>query len=351
MVQTLKSQKANEHKEAGTFGLSSTSYYEDEHNPIVSALLIVLITNQMSIPNQQIETWSNQGAITTSSLTYTSIKTALKAGSSPIAALIASGTVKIDLQGSYAHDTNIYGDSDVDVIVHHSGIFYSNKLQLPVDQYQLHEQSYNSATYNWADLRNDIITALSSYYGANYIDSSGKKSLKVLPTSGRLRLDVVPVMSYRNYSHFHGTDNHSRVDGVSFNNAVSGEQIINYPDQHYNNAVTKHGATNSRYKGIVRAFKNMRSYLVDKGRLTKEEAPSYFIQGMIYNAPDGLFVADKTTTTLNVLQWLNRANLNTFISQNGQHPLIGEGPHLWPSANAQKTIKELSTLWNNWGNI
>ncbi len=305
----------------------------------------------MSIPAHQIETWSYQGAITSSSNTYTSLKTALQSSSSPIAGLIASGIVKIDLQGSYAHDTNIYGDSDVDVIVRHINTFSSNKKQLPLNQYELHEQSYKTATYDWAALRSDIITALSIYYGAGNIDTSGKKSLKVLPGSGRLRLDVVPAITYRRYSYFHSVNNHSRTDGISLTNTTTGEEVINYPDQHYDNAVAKHGATSNRYKGIVRIFKNMRSYLVTRGRLTKEESPSYFIQGMIYNAPNNLFENDKTTTTFNVLQWLNNADLNSFMSQNGQHPLFGIGPHFWTINDARKTITELTYLWNNWGKI
>lgn len=305
----------------------------------------------MSIPLSQLDTWSRQGAITTSSDTYTSIKTALSRQASPLAAMISSGIVKVDLQGSYAHDTNVYGDSDVDVIVRYGNTFHSNKDQLPADQYALHEQHYSTAAYQWADLRRDVIAALNSYYGAANVDTTGKKSLKVLPASGRLRLDVVPATEYRKYGYFYSPSSHSREDGIAFYNNATNALIVNYPDQHYANAVAKHGATGDRYKGLVRTFKNMRSYLVDRGHLTKEEAPSYFIQGMVYNVPDGLFVADRSNTTLEALRWLRRANLNALESQNGQHMLLGAGAEFWDPASAQKTVEKLCFLWDNWGRV
>lgn len=307
----------------------------------------------MSIPSSQIETWSRQGAITTSSATYGSIKKALTSEGSPVASMITSGAVKFDLQGSYAHDTNIYGDSDVDVIVWHTATFDSNKLELPPDQYHLHEQHYPAATYDWNNLRRDVITALTLHYGHDYVDIGGKKSLKVLPVPGRLRIDVVPAITYRRYSYFQGPENHnhSREDGVTFNNAVTGERIINYPSQHYDNAVAKHAATDDHYKAQVRIFKNMRSCLVERGFLTKEEAPSYFIQGMVYNIPNNIFVADRAKTTLEILRSLRKVDLNSFISQNGQHPLFGDTTECWNLANATKTIEQLCFLWDNWYKI
>lgn len=305
----------------------------------------------MSIPSQQIETWSNQGSITTSRVTYTSIKTALTRQSSPIADMILSGVIKIGLQGSYAHDTNVYGDSDVDVVIQHTNTFHSNKLNLPVPQYQQHEQDHFLATYDWPDLRRDVIIALVQHYGVTNVDTTGKKSIKVLPTAGRLRIDVVPAITYKKYAYYYSLGNHSKEHGIAFKHTETNEYIVNYPDQHYDNAVAKQAVTNDRYKSLVRIFKNMRSYLIQKGQLTKEEAPSYFIQGMVYNIPPSLFVTDKATTTLHALRWLRTANLSSLISQNGQHSLLGNTAEYWNPTNAQKTVMELCFLWDNWGRI
>ncbi len=250
----------------------------------------------MSIPSSQIETWSNQGAKVTSDNTFKSVKAALEHADSPIAAMIASGRVKIDLQGSYAHDTNIHGDSDVDILVRYTNCFHSNKMSLPSEQYQLHEQHYVAATYDWDDFQRDVIAALDKYYTAAMVDKTGNKSLKVLPSSARLRADVVPVIDHREYAYFWGPALHSKEEGVALKHKSTGAFIVNYPEQHYMNATAKENATGKQYKNLVRIIKNMRSYLVDKGRLTKDEAPSYFVQGMIYNVPNDIFVDDKATT-------------------------------------------------------
>jgi len=110
----------------------------------------------MSIPANQLDTWAKQGSKDLSSTTYQSVRNALSGSSSPIREMITSGKVKIDLQGSYANDTNTRGDSDVDVLVR-LDVFQSNKLLLPREQYLLHEQTYFTADYILAHLRRDVI--------------------------------------------------------------------------------------------------------------------------------------------------------------------------------------------------
>jgi len=66
----------------------------------------------MPIPESQLVTWSRQGAITTSKQTHESIRSALAAFKWP-------GGVKYEvyLQGSYKNATNIFAESDVDLLV------------------------------------------------------------------------------------------------------------------------------------------------------------------------------------------------------------------------------------------
>jgi|ERR1035437_324830 hypothetical protein len=60
----------------------------------------------MSIPQSQLETWSNPGALATSADAYQRVRNVLLAAGSPV----ANGNADIYLQGSYANSTNIYGD-------------------------------------------------------------------------------------------------------------------------------------------------------------------------------------------------------------------------------------------------
>jgi tRNA nucleotidyltransferase (CCA-adding enzyme) len=80
----------------------------------------------MPIPESQLDTWSRQGAVTTAKATHESIRNALTAFSSPIRQMFADGSAEIYLQGSYKNDTNIRGDSDVDIVAELNTTFYSN---------------------------------------------------------------------------------------------------------------------------------------------------------------------------------------------------------------------------------
>jgi len=75
----------------------------------------------MAIPETQLTTWANQGAITTAKTTADSVKNALNYNGWP------SGVdFEVYLQGSYKNDTNIRGNSDVDVVAQLNSTFYSN---------------------------------------------------------------------------------------------------------------------------------------------------------------------------------------------------------------------------------
>jgi predicted nucleotidyltransferase len=302
----------------------------------------------MPIPHSQLETWSKQGPIISSKNTYQSVKNALENSNSPIADRVSSGEIKIYLQGSYANDTNIRGDSDVDVAVELTGAFNSNKNELTYAEQQLHEQTYSSASYGYNELRSDVETALQMYFGNSYVDVSGNKSIKVLPNNGRLRVDVVPSITYRKYIYFNGSNDHAKETGISLIHKLTNKRIVNFPEHHYKNGVAKHSDTNKLFKPTVRILKNAVSYLVDNGSLKKGVAPSYFLQCMIYNVPSHLFNNDLTETYCNVINHLNSVDYSTLVCQHERHPLFGTDDTYWNEVDARVTLDALIKLWNEW---
>ena len=76
----------------------------------------------MPIPESQLETWSHQGSIAQSSNTYNTIKNVLETSTTPY----ASKNFKVFLQGSYGNDTNIYAESDVDIVIRLDDCFFSD---------------------------------------------------------------------------------------------------------------------------------------------------------------------------------------------------------------------------------
>ena len=285
----------------------------------------------MAIPEAQLESWSHQGAVATSKVTADSVKNALNSYSNWPTGL----DFEIYLQGSYKNDTNIRGDSDVDVTIQLNSTFYSN---LSDDQKRI--LGLAAASYSWSDFRADVLKALRNYYGASFI-TEGNKSVKITGGSGRLPVDVVVCTQYRRYKTVNSSD---YVEGFCFWTQNDNRQVINYPKSHYDNSVSKHQNSNKCYKPSVRMFKNIR------GSITGDSTPSYFLECMLYNVPNTTFGASYQDTFCNIVNWLSKADLTSFVCANGQVNLFGSFQEQWSTAQAEQFIKNLISLWSNWSN-
>ena len=220
----------------------------------------------MAIPESQLETWAKQGATVTAKSTADSIKNALDSYDD----WPDDADFEVFLQGSYKNNTNIRGDSDVDVVVQLNSTFRSN---LTEEEKRL--LGISEAYYKWQDFRNDVIKALCEYYGTTSIQE-GRKSIKVSRSNGRLPADVVVCIEYRKYN----SDLSKFYKGMTFWVPSESRWIINYPKSHYNNGVNKNQNTSLWYKRAVRMLKNSRGYI------SGDSTPSYFLECMIYNVPN-----------------------------------------------------------------
>jgi hypothetical protein len=300
----------------------------------------------MPIPESQLETWSGQGAVTSAKATHEAIRRALAADKD---SLLNRQEYEVFLQGSYRNDTNTRGDSDVDVVVQLNSTFVSDKSHLSLQEQASYNQLFSAATYGWEQLRADGLKALRAYFGWAKV-SEGKNSLKLRRVPGRLAADIVPCLQYRRYTRFVSAHDQSYVEGILFYTRPEQQPVINYPKPHYRNGVAKNspGRTGGRFKPVVRVFKNARSYLVDRGALSADVAPSYFLQCLLYNAPDRLFGGSYQDSFLQILVWLASADLGAFICQNGETPLFGPTRQQWSVTNARLTVSKLIELWENW---
>ena len=288
----------------------------------------------MPIPESQLETWSHQGAVTTAKQTHESIRVALKAYDWP-----KEVRYEVYLQGSYKNDTNIRGDSDVDVVVQLNSTFFEN---LPVNLKR--QFGFRDASYRWEEFRSDVLTALLNHYGPGRV-REGRKSLKV--QTPYLPADVVVSVQYHKYPEPpRSKDNF--VEGMAFWVRSEGRWVINYPKIHYENGVKKNEKTNKRYKPTVRMFKNARTYLVDRGVIPPDLAPSYFLECLLYNVPNDKFGPNLQSTFREVIVWLREADFSRFFCQNEQLLLFGSSPEQWSEDSADRFLEAMVTLWNDW---
>lgn len=298
----------------------------------------------MSIPLSRLKTWANQGAVTTSSVAYNSIRTALLKSTSPL----ANVGVDVFLQGSYAKATNIYGDSDLDVVVLYDKTFCKDVSALTPAQQQLHESLFPPATYLWSQLRDDVLAALRSHYGSD-ATTLGRKSIKVDTGSGRRTSDVVPAVQFRRYATFIDQNNCTAHWGIQFFDS-SNNPIVNYPKYHKDRGEEKNqeARTRGQYKATVRLFKNLRNHLVDNGLLADGVAPWYFIECALHNVPDNIFIGDFTDTVPAILNYLLNTPYASFLCQNGVVRLIGSGSTQWSAANLAIFLIAAQNGWDSW---
>jgi len=300
----------------------------------------------MAIPESQLETWSHQGSVVQSSTTYQIVRNALLDSN----AVYATKSFDVFLQGSYGNDTNIYTESDVDTVIKLSSIFRGDVSGLPPEQQAAYRQTYGDASYTFAEFKQGVVTRLSNAFGADNV-KPGNKAIKIKANGSRRSADVVTCYEYRRYTRFISLNDYEYVSGIIFP-TTSGSEIINYPKLHSDNCTTKHQATNNKFKPLVRIFKNMRSKLEADALIEKGVAPSYFIEGLLYNynAPNSNFSGTYGNIVLNILKWLYQTtDRSKFLCVNEQYYLLRDNnPVCWPLTNGEQFINAVIRLWNNW---
>ncbi len=299
----------------------------------------------MAIPEEKLESWSAQGATVTSKATYKSVRKALETFED-----LKGINFDIYLQGSYKNNTNILGESDVDIVVQLDTIFNKDLSSLTSSEKNLYKSVYKSATYSLSEFKNIVLEALKSYYTYQEV-SEGDKCIKVAKNSNRLDADIIVCNQYRKYKQFTSVLNQSYVEGIIFN-SKSGRTIISYPKVHYDNGSTKNSETKNKFKPTVRLFKNARSYMINNGIIESSLAPSFFVESLLYNVPNNLFVNKYSTTYLNVLGWiadiLSKDESDNLLCQDEQLQLFGDSPEQWNKVDCINFAVELLKLWKDW---
>ena len=297
----------------------------------------------MSIPEDQLETWSHQGSIAQSSATYNSIRNVLVAAGTPY----AGRTFEVFLQGSYGNATNIYAESDVDIVIRLDDTFHSDLEQLTGEEKAAQQAAFEDATYTYTDFKRDVMSVLTRQYGG--AAKEGDKAIKIEANGSRRKADVIVATQFRRYWSFRSTLDSSYTEGICFFNAT-GERIQNYPKLHAAHLTAKHQSTENRLKPLARVFKNMRSLMIDVGLIEPGTAPSYYVEGLLYNVPNGLFAPRFGDSVVNVLNWyLQEAEKEDLVCANEQFYLLRDGCHTcWSPADCNAFITAAVRLWTEW---
>jgi hypothetical protein len=79
-------------------------------------------------------------------------------------------------------------------------------------------------------------------------------------------------------------------------------------------------------------------------------APSYYIEGLLYNVPNDKFTGDYQDIFLNILKWLYETkDRSKFVCANEQYYLFWDDSHTsWTPADGESFINGVIRLWNDW---
>ncbi|MEU9230344.1 hypothetical protein AB0D40_39200 [Streptomyces massasporeus] len=185
--------------------------------------------------------------------------------------------VVVEAKGSYPNNTNVRGDSDVDVKVQLNECYYYD------GQSWLAEGPDYAGPWTKEKLRREVHVALTSYFGSVDADHNIAFYVPEVPGS-RPSADVVPCFKY---VLFDRTAPGGKYEGsVVFGR--DGKKVVNWPELQLVNGRAKNERTSRRYKFVVRVLKNVENDLAAQGVI--EALPSYFSECLIYNVPDHIFL-------------------------------------------------------------
>ena len=280
----------------------------------------------MPIPESTISSWSHHEAGTAFKEAHMPIREALNAYKG-----LSQFKYEVFLQGSYKNDTNLGGDSDVDVVIRLASKLKPSVVSLSSKRLQA-DGSHRFALERWQSFRDHAMKAMMARFGKAV--KSGRKTIKLPKGTIPADADLVVTLSHK--------------EGIGFYLPDEGRWVVSFPEQHHQRGLKKEKATDKQFKRTIRMFKAARNRLVEKGSLTKDDAPSYFIECLLYNVPDTLFAPKLAPTYVAILDWLKTVKLKDFQCQNGFVPLFGPGREQWTLKKARAFVEALQDMWDTW---
>lgn len=229
------------------------------------------------------------------------------------------------VKGSYANNTNVKSDSDVDVAVECEDVAYWGEAYEGAHP----EGTPYKGEWTPAKLRTEMIAALQAKFGSD-VDTSGTTAIHVNSSSARVEADVVPCFNYRYYL----SPTSYREGAKVFR--TTGGTVINYAERQLENGRAKNNRTNQAYKKTVRIIKRLENAMNDAG--VHGEVPSYFLECLVYRCPDSMFMHGSWTEVVQ--------DVLAHIHNSLQGPEPTEESDRWLEVNEAKFLFGTHQKWS-----
>lgn len=247
-------------------------------------------------------------------------------------------SLKVYAKRSYANNTNVRSDSDVDIAVECTDVQYWEESEKgnhpPGTPYE--------GIWTPAKLRAELLSAMNAKFPGQ-VDSSGSTAIQINSNSARVDADVVPCFSYRYYMK-DGTRDGTKIF------KTDGSSIVNYPTQQLENGIAKNKRTGYAYKKGVRLLKRIENAMAEEGAF--RELPSFFMECLAYNCRDDAFAHPTWTECLRAMLFHIWDNLQGDEPTSGRWMEVNECFFLfhsnqkWTRSDGREFAK---AAWNYFG--
>lgn len=190
--------------------------------------------------------------------------------------------IEIFIQGSYANNTCVRGESDVDIAVVRNDLYEhawggSFSPHIPSFTHNAEAVVFKGA----------VEKALNDHFTSLYVHRKNK-SIKVDGNSYRKNADTVPAFGMHHYYNSDNGDYSHFNEGITIY-ADDGQIINNFPKQHIALGRAKNVATNHYYKKMVRIAKKLRYMMEDFGYAGASSVSSFGVESLLWNIPNDVF--------------------------------------------------------------
>lgn len=253
--------------------------------------------------------------------------------------------IRVFTQGSYAARTNVRLDSDVDICVcRYSQFYYELPDSGPQD---LAAYGIVPASISFPEYKAAVGKALSNHLGASAV-TRGNKAFDVHANTYRVDADVVPAFEYRRYTGIDHAGTGRYQSGIEIV-SDSGERIINWPQQTYDNGIAKNDRTARTYKRLIRITKRLRNVMQVEEIPESQGVASFLIECLAWNTPDSVFRQPTYTSVLREFvvhtfnNTMNQESCNEWGEVNELMYLFRDGVKPW---TRQKAHEFLGKAWD-----
>jgi hypothetical protein len=254
-----------------------------------------------------------------------------------------SRKVKLFIQGSYANNTNVRTQSDVDIAVVQEEVFQTEYRVSSLCPQSDTDYNFHRVPPAAKSFKDEVQECLEAKFKDDV--ERKNKSIKIYGNTYRKDADTVPCRRYKDFRNDFSNNANNYIGGIVIF-SDDGQQIINFPEQHIENGKKKNVETNHYYKKMVRILKKMRYMMSDNKILSANKVSSFGLESLLWNVPNDKFTKYTSYKYIfeDVVDYLydNRYMITSYKEANGIKDLC---PNSYDRENYTNFINDLKVFY------